>query len=356
MDTSQGILIKDILTEAITRGASDLHFSVGNYPVLRVGRDLLYLENRDLINQDFMEKFVGSLLKPAQKAKLTKDKEIILSYNFDKQLRFKINIFYQRSFLSATLRYIPAKIPTLSQLGLADVYKNLTKLDSGLVIISGTFGSGRSSSAAAIINEINHARKKYILTIEDPIEYVFANNSSMIEQREVGQDTNSYSDALKYFQEEDGDVLYLEQMSNPDLIPLVLNISNGNSLVITSMTADSVTKTISSILDNFASIDQERIRDLLANSLRAVVCQKMIYKIGGQVRVICEVLLVNDTIKSVISRGNISQLENIVQTSKKDGMVSFNQSLAEAVNNGEISRDEALAHSADSRVLENLIR
>ncbi len=355
MEVSQNAVLRDILSELIKLRASDVHFSVGNYPTLRIGRELRSLEQRELINQEFMEKLVNFLLTKEQQAKLYRDKEIIIAYDFDKQLRFKVIIFYQRSFLSATLRYIPRQLATLSELGVAEVISQFTTLSSGLVIISGTFGSGRSSTTAALIEEINRTKKKYILTIEDPIEYIFVNNLSIIEQREVGRDTNSFADALKYFQEEDGDVLYLEQMSPSEIIPSVLEIAS-NSLVVTSMAADTATKTIAAIIDSFTSFDQERVKDLLASSLRAVVCQKMIPRAGGGVKVICEVLLANNSVKSIISSGNINQLEGIIQTSRQEGMISFNQALSEAVKRGEIKPAEALAHAPNAAVLQDLIR
>lgn len=354
METGQNIIIKDILTEAIKAGASDIHFSVGNYPVLRVNQELRYLEDRDLINSEFMEKLADSLLDAKQKEALSLNKEVIISHSFDKLLRFKINIFYQRGFLSVTLRHIPTQIPTLDSLGLGEL-KKLTEFKRGLVIVSGSFGSGRSTTVAAMLDEINRTRKEYILTIEDPIEYIFNNNLSIIEQREVGRDTNSFADALQYFQEEDGDVLFLEQLADPKIIPAVLEIASGSSLVLTAVAASSAAKTVSGILNNFTTFDEERVRDMLANALKAVVCQKMIPKIGGGVKVVCEVLIVNDKVKSTIAGGNISQLDNIIQTSRREGMLSFTQSLLTAYRNQEISLEEALAQAPDRAALENLI-
>jgi len=356
MDTSQSILIKDILAEAIKLGASDLHFSVGNYPVLRVGQELRYLEQREIINQPFMEKMIEALLSPAQKESLQADKEIVISYTFDKNLRFKVTIFFQRGFLSAVLRYIPTKIPTLAELGLDGAIRKFASFKHGLVIVAGPFGSGRSSTAAALIEEINRSRKAYILTIEDPIEYVFANSQSIIEQREIGRDANSFEDALKYFQEEDGDVLFFEQFSQHSVVPLALDIASGNSLLITTLSADTAAKAVASIVDSFNSFDQERIRNMLAGALKAVVCQKIIPKIGGGSKAVCEILLVNDTVRATIANGNISQLDNIIQTSRKDGMISFNQALIDAVNDREISAEDAIANAPDPKGLEKLIR
>lgn len=356
MDTSQNLLLKDILAEAIKAGASDLHFSVGNCPVLRVGQELRYLEEREIVTQSFMEKLAESLLTPPQKERLQADKEIVISYAFDKNLRFKVTVFFQRGFLSAVMRHIPAKVPTLDELGVDKIIKKFAAYKHGLVIIAGPFGSGRSTTAAALIEEINRTRKAYILTVEDPIEYVFANNQSIIEQREIGRDANSFEDALKHFQEEDGDVLFLEQLSDAKAVPLALDIASGSSLVITTMAADTSAKAIASILDSFSSADQERVRDKLAGALKAVVCQKIMPKIGGGSKAVCEIMLASDTVRATIANGSVNQLENIIQTSRKEGMVSFNQALSDAVSSREISGEDAINNSSDPRGLEKLIR
>lgn len=355
MESGQKILIKEILAEGIEMGASDLHFSVGNYPILRVGEDLRYLENREIITEKFMEDMVASLLTPVQQQKLNTNKDIVLSYLFDRNLRFKVTIFHQRGFLSAAMRYIPAKVPSLLELKLDGTIKKLTGLKNGLVVIAGSFGSGRSSTAAAMIEEINHSRKSYILTVEDPIEYVFNNDQSIIEQREVGVDANNFAEALKHFQEQDGDVLFLDELSGPEVIYSALSIASGNSLVITTMTADSAAKAISSILNSFSSIDEEKVRGMLADALKAVVCQKMLPKVGGGAMAVCEILLNNDSVKSTITSGKISQLSDVIKTSRQEGMVSFNQALASAVSKREISAEDALANSSDPQGLEKMI-
>lgn len=354
METTTNLLIKEILIESIKSNAFDIHFSVGNYPLIRViNNNLMFLEDKGIINQDFIEQMVSSMLTAKQKAILEKEKEIIFSYNFDKNLRFKVNIFYQKGFLSVTLRYIKSQIPSLEDLGLADL-KFLSKLQRGLVVISGPFGSGRSSTAASLINEINKISKKYIITVEQPIEFIFVNDKSIIEQREVGKDANSFYNALTYFQEEGGDVLFVDRMNDPKIIPLILEIATS-SLVFTIVTANSAQAVISLIVDSFQSFDQERIRDMLANSLKAVICQKMIPKISGGVKVIYEYLPVNESVKATIQSGNLKQIDNIINTSKKIGMISLEQSLALAVKNGEIEIGEAMENAKNQKLLENLL-
>lgn len=348
--------LKDILEQTVAKEAADLHLSVGDSPVFRVDDDLLKMIEMPIISKDDMEEMVFSFLTVEEKARLEEDREIILTRNFGKNLRFKINIFYQRGFLSATLRYLPDKAFTIDELNLNKILKDLTKLPNGLVIISGPFGSGRSTTVAAMIEEININRKEYIITIEQPIEYLFTNKRSIIEQREVGSDTKSFIDAIKYFQEEDGDVLFIEEMDDPELIPDILEIARGSSLVLSILTASSVTNTISKILDSFKSFDQERIRDLLATSLKAVVCQKKVPKIGGGTAIIQEIMTTNSAVKSVIQSGNVNQLENIIQTSRQEGMISFDHVLARLVNDRVITYNTALDSASDQRLLQNLIK
>jgi len=341
--------------EGIKRGASDLHFSVGNAPVFRINDQLEIMDGSDFVSKEFMGQLVEALLDDKEKKKLDDNREVVITHDFDKNLRFKVNIFYQRDMLSSTLRYISAKVPTVASLNLNSTVTDLINLENGLVIVSGSYGSGRSTTIAALIEQINLNQKKYILTVENPIEYLFANKKSIIEQREVGKDTNSFVDALSYFQEENADVLYIEEMTDIEVIPHVLEIARGNALVFTSVSADTAPKTIARILDSFKSYDQERVRDLLSSSLQAVVCQRVLPKIGGGITAIHEIMLANNAVKASIISGNLSQLDNIITTSREGGMTSFDNSLAEAVKKGVVSQDEALKSASDKQKVQNLL-
>jgi len=355
MQTSQSLYIKEILAEAVKAKANDLHFSVSNYPLMRVNDGLVPLEDKAIVNQEFMNSLVEFLLTEEQKKKLAADREIIFTYDFDKNLRFKINVFYQRGYISATLRYIPSQVPTIDELGLNPILKKLAESKKGLIIIAGPFGSGRSTTAAALVEEINRSRKEYIITIEQPVEYYFTNKKSVIEQREVGLDTRSFLDALSYFQEEDGDVLYLSQMNDPQIVPQVLEIARGSSLVISTMGADSALRALSAILDMFQSFDEQRVRDLLSSALRAVICQKLLPRAGGGLLAAQEILLVTDAVRSIIAGGSINQLASIIQTSRKEGMISMEQVLADLVGAGKLKLEDALANAVDRKSLEKML-
>lgn len=355
MDVATTSYLKNLLVDAVKQQAADIHLSVGNAPIVRVFGQLKVLDTEPVVTVEFLQSVLETILSADQRAQLDTKRELVTTHDFDKQLRFKLNVFYQRDLPSMTLRYIPSVVPAISELSLSPTIAELSQLNKGLVIISGPFGSGRSTTAAALIEEINRTRKSYIITIEDPIEYQFSNRESIIEQRQVGRDTNSVMDALTYFQAEDGDVLFLDELQDPATIPLVLEIARGGSLVVTTMSADSASKTIARILDSFTSLDEKRVRDLLASSLQAVVCQKLLPRIGGDMIVVQEVLRKNDAVRSAISNGNIAQLENSLQTSRQEGMISFEQSLAELVKRHAVTLEAATDAANDPRQLENLL-
>lgn len=356
MDSGSTLQWKALLVDAVKRGAADIHLSVGSVPMARINGQLVPLEGIDAVSPEALGVFIDTYVAADIRKRLTEERDIVSTIDVDKNLRFKISAYYQKDLLSLTLRYIPVQVPTLAALGLQPVMRELSALQHGLVIISGPFGSGRSTTAAALIEEVNQHRRAYIITVEDPIEYVFANSQSVVEQRQVGRDTKSFTDALRYFEEEDGDILFLEEMDDPATTPLVLEIARGSALVLTTLSADSAAQTIARILDSFTSLDQDRIRDMLAHGLQAVVCQKLLPRVGGGMLVVQEVMKNTEAVRASIRNGNIDQLATIMQTSRREGMVSFEQALAELVRNHQVTLDDALVQANDPRALESLLR
>ncbi len=356
MEINQEQQLRNILIEAVKQQAADIHFSVGSVPFFRVYGRIANADNWPVVTSDFTQSITDTLLEESQKKYLQDHRELIITHDFDKGLRFKISIFYQKEVLSISMRYVPLQVPTLDSLKLNPLLREWVKLPKGLLIVSGPFGSGRSTTAAALIEYINQTRKEYIITIEDPIEYLFTNKESVIEQRQVGRDTHSFNEALAYFQEEDGDILFLEDMHDPATIPPLLEIARGSALAITTISADSASKTIARILDGFTSLDQERVRNLLSSALKGIVCQKLLPRVGGGMIAVQEVLVISDAVRASISSGNISQIDNIIQTSRQEGMISFEQSLAQLVSQRLVSLDDALEQVNDRKQLENLLR
>jgi len=351
MQTTDQTTINRILTQAAEYKASDLHLSIGNPPIVRIDGKLKPLQGEQVMTPDFIAKVAHSFLTEDQQKFLEQEKEIVLTYTFQSKARFKINIFYQKGYLNISLRLIPDKIPDLKNLDLPEAVGKFAKLSKGIILITGPFGSGRTTTAFAIINEINKTRAEHIVTIEKPLEYLIVNDKSIVEQREVGRDTKSFEQALNLTLKEDVNVVMVSEMDKPSIIDPALEVADSGRLVIGLMNTDSVMKTVERIIESFSSDEQTGIRAKLADNLQGILTQRLIPKAGGGRVVVAEILTPSSAVRTVIKDGAISQLNNILQTSRDDGMVSLDNSLAELVKLGTISRDDALKYAADKDIL-----
>ena len=347
MEASTSLIISRILTTAAKRRASNIHLTVNSYPALRIDEELVELNEEQVITNDFIKTLADDWLDEKQKKELEEKKEIIFVKEIAKQLRIKVSLFFQKGFLSALLRLIPPQIPPLINLGLPKSVYALTEKKSGLIIVSGPFGSGRSTTVASIIEEINKSRKENIVTIDRPIEYLFSNKASLVEQREVGKDVNSFTDALRYAQQNDIDVIALGVSEEKELVPLVLEFANSGRLAILTMETNSVTQTVEEILASFQPSEQQRAQLLLSEGLLAIITQRVVPKIGGGSILAAEVLIVTEAVRSLIREGRTKQINTILQSSRADGMLSLDQSLAELVNAGEVLIDLAIEYAND---------
>ena len=347
MEASLNIVINKILTAAAKRKASNIHLTVGAYPALRIDEELVELKDEQIITNDFIKKIADSWLDAEQKKELEQNKEIILVRELAKQFRLKINFFYQKSFLSASLRLIPDRIPPLINLGLPKSVYGLTDKKSGLIIISGPFGSGRTTTVASLVEEINKSRKENIITIEKPIEYLFVNQQSLIEQREVGRDAKSFTAALESAQQADVDVIAVGVNTEIQVIPLVLEFANSGRLAILTMDTNSVIQTVEEILASFPVDERQRAQLLLSESLLSIISQRLVPSAGGGLVLAAEVLVATDAVRSLIAEGRIKQITTILQSSRAEGMLSLDQSLAELVKSGEVLIDQAIEYAND---------
>lgn len=355
-DTGSQLAFKRILSTVAEYKASDLHLTIGNPPILRVDTKLIPLEKESVVTPDFIENVADTLLSDEQKKVLDKDKEIVLAYSLEDKARFRVNIFYQKGYPSVSFHYIGNKIKTLKDLGLPPVVEQFTKIKKGLVVVSGPFGSGKTTTLISIINTINSTRSEYILTIENPIEYLFVNNKSIVEQREVGRDTPSLVEGLKTVTQEDVDVVMVSDIPNADVIREVLNIADSGRIVYTSINADSVVKSIEKMVSIFSLDEQKQARSFLADNLEGVVCQRLLPRVGGGRIVVAEILIPTEPVRNVIKEGVFYQINNIIQTSREEGMISLDKSLAELVKTGEIIIEEALAYAQDPQSLRVMAR
>lgn len=347
MGTTDTITLNRILSTAASWRASDLHFIIGNAPILRVDGKLVTLEDEQPISPDFMDDIVAILLTDEQRATLATNKEIAVAYSFNPQIRFKVSAYYQRGALAVTLHFIGTTVKRVAELGLPEAANQLAKMTHGLVLVTGPYGSGRTTTMNAMINDINQERSVNIVTIEQPIEHLFINNKSIIEQREIGRDALSVAQALTTASREDVDVIVVSEASGYEVINGMLDAAESSRLVISTMNTDSVLSTIEKIINAFPSNDVQKARVQLSNVLAGIISQRLLPKIGGGLVAVAEVMIPTQPIRAVIRDGALFQLQNVLQTARDSGMISMDQSLAALVRDGTILIEDALAHAKD---------
>lgn len=347
--------LHNLLSLAIRQGASDLHISVGHSPILRVGRKLISVPNRKKISAQDSEKMAYELMSEEQKEKFLKEKEIDFSYFLEDKTRFRINIFFQRGTVSCVLRLISNKIRTVEELNLPSSLHKLIQHKQGFVLITGPSSHGKSTTLAALIDEINHTTARHILTIEDPIEYVFDDDKSIINQREIGQDSFSFAKALHATFRQDPDIIVVGEMRGPETISTAITAAETGHLVFATLHTNSASQTIHRIVDTFSSSQQEQIRAQLSGSLLAVVSQRLIPGIKGGLIPACEIMFSNSAVANLIRENKIHELPVVIETSRESGMISLNRSLADLVYQNKISVENALAYSSDPKGLSMLV-
>lgn len=356
MPLGQQIVVEKILTRVAEYKASDLHLTVGTPPVLRVDGKLITLTDEEVITPELMDAALEQLMNDEQRKALEKERGILFTYDLTGKARFKVNIFYQRGYPSASLRYIPSDIKSIPELGLPPVVESFARVKKGLIIVSGSFGSGRTATLAALVNTINKERAEHIVTIERPIEYLFVNAKSIVEQREVGHDAPSFQRAIENIYQEDVNVLMLSELDTPEVIEQALKVAESGRLVLSSMSTESSVQTIEKIITSFAVDEQEEIRLLLSETLQGIVTQRLLPRIGGGSVVVAEILTVTSAIRSVIRDGAIYQLQTILQTSREEGMVALDRALADRVKSGEVLEEEAMKHASDRNTFKLMLR
>lgn len=337
--------IQDLLEMAVKRKASDVHLMVGAYPTLRINGNLEPVTNAPTPTPENTEKLVLSLVSPEQKEMLLTNKELDFSFALGELVRFRVNAFYQKGYLSASLRLIPTVIPTMEELHLPKTLGKLTKLMQGFILVTGPTGHGKSTTIAAMINQINEERNTHIVTIEDPIEYVYPSRKSLIAQREMHLDTFSWDIALRSALREDPDVLLIGEMRDYETIEAAINIAETGHLVFASLHTNSASQTIDRIVGVFPETQQQQVRIQLASVIEAVISQRLVPSIDGERYPATEIMMATPAVRNVIREGKAHLLDNIIQTSSEIGMCTLESSLASLVKSGKISLEKALAYS-----------
>ncbi|MDD4900855.1 MAG: ATPase, T2SS/T4P/T4SS family [Patescibacteria group bacterium] len=339
------ILLNRILSEMAKKNGSDLHLTVGSPPMIRVNAEFSPLAGQEMMTKEVLNKIAETFLSQEEIAKLEESKNLVLVKEIA-NFRFRINVFYQKGLLSLSFHYIPNTVKNFQELGLSDARNNFLKVNSGLLVIAGAYNSGKTTTAVSLIEEFNKTSVKNVVTIENPIEYLFTSKSSLITQRQVGSDINSVMDGLDYCLNEDIDIIYLSEIKDEEVfnraMPKIFELASGNCLVLLEINADSSVRVLEKILAGASQkMSAEAVRYNLADILVGVVVQKLVKRRGGGLVLANEILLNNSAVKALIREGKIYQLESIMQTSRKDGMITLEKSLASLVESGEIRQEEA---------------
>ncbi|MFA5228275.1 MAG: type IV pilus twitching motility protein PilT [Candidatus Paceibacterota bacterium] len=349
------IYLKQLLDLTIKNNASDLHFSEGHCPAMRINRALAFLEKEKPLSAEDSKGLCFALMNESQAEEFLKQKEVDFSYNFEKRARFRVNIFYQMGTVSASLRLIPEKIKTIEELNLPVRVKKFFEYSHGLVLVVGPSSHGKSSTLAAMLDEINRSRSCHIITIEDPVEYVFKKEKSIVSQRELHSDTKSFARALRSSLREDPDIIMVGEMRDPETIAAAITSAETGHLVFATLHTNSAAQTIHRIVDSFEGAQQAQIRAQLASSLVGIISQRLIPDNSGGIVPACEILFNNSAISNLIRDNKIYEIPLVIDTSSELGMISLNRSLADSIRKGRISIEEAIKFSNNPKELKKII-
>ncbi len=353
---NQELKIETLLAEVIKRNASDLHIQVATPPMLRVDGVLVAVNGLGPMTEANVESLIFSILDEDQKQILLKDKEFDFSFAFGDQARFRVNAFHESGNLAMALRLIPSKIFSVEELGLPPIVNEFGNYPRGLVLVTGPTGSGKSTTLASVIQKINTEKASHIITIEDPIEYTHKSIKSIVVQREVHYDTFSFGVALRSALREDPDVVLIGEMRDLETIAAAITIAETGHLVLATLHTNSASQSIDRMIDVFPPHQQNQIRSQLSSILMAICSQRLIPKIGGGRIAAAEILVATPAVRNIIREGKSHQLEAVIQTGAQFGMQAMDRTLANLVQKGVISFDEAISFAVDADEFERIVR
>ena len=348
--------IDTLLEWMAERGASDLHLTVGSQPAIRVHGHLHRLENFPALTAEDTRQLLYRILNTEQQKRLEIDRQIDLSYSIPGVARFRVNIYSQRESLAGAFRMIPDALKTLEELGLPPSLYELAHKPRGLVLVTGPTGSGKSTTLAALVDEINRTRPDHIITIEDPIEFLHRHKKCVVNQREIGPDATSFAEALRGALRQDPDVILLGEMRDLETISTALTAAETGHLVFATLHTQDAASTIDRVIDVFPAAQQGQIRTQLAGTIMGVVAQALLPTADGQGRAAAiEILLPDDAVRNLIRQAKLEQIYSVMQTNTSRGMQTMEQALADLVSRGVVDRELALARSSKAEQLDALL-
>jgi twitching motility protein PilT len=349
--------IDDLLERTVAAGASDLHVTAGCEPAIRINGVLERLEDLGALTPDDTQQLLYRITSTEQQKQLEIKRQLDMSYAVAGLARFRVNIYFQRESLGAAFRLIPAKLKTLDELGLPPILHELATKPRGLVLVTGPTGSGKSTTLAAMIDEINSTRRDHIMTIEDPIEFVHRHKRCIVNQREIGPDATSFAEALRGALRQDPDVILLGEMRDLETIATALTAAETGHLVFATLHTQDAPSTVDRLIDVFPAAQQEQVRVQIASTLQGVITQTLLPRadVNGRVAAL-EILIPDDAVRNLIRQAKVEQVYSIMQTGGKRGMQTLEQSLAELVGRGIVSQETALSRSSRPEQLLGLLQ
>lgn len=346
----------NLLVATARQGASDLHIIVGKRPTIRLDGILVQLQQEPIVTPEISEGLILSMLNDAQKERFLNDKELDFSFNHEgDNARFRANVYYERGYMAAALRLIDAKIRTIEELNLPPILHDLSKLSQGFVLVVGPAGHGKTTTLAAILDEINHTREEHIITIEDPVEYQFSQDRCLISQREVVTDTHSFNSGLKEILRQDPDVIMIGEMRDADSIATAMTAAETGHLVFSTLHTNSAAQTIDRIIDTFPTSQQGQITSQLAATLVAIVSQRLVPHVSGGRIPVHEIMIVNSAIRNLIREKKTYQIDVVIETNLQEGMLTLNRCLASLIKQKKISVENGELYSLNPGELRLLL-
>ena len=346
--------LEELILTVIRENGSDLHLGVGKVPAIRVTGELIFLLKHSILTKEDIVGILGEILDKTKLDRFMEDKEMDFSYDFRGEARLRGNAFFQKGLISVALRLVP-KVKTLTELHLPPIIAELARKKQGFFLVVGPVGQGKSTTLSVMVNIINNEQARHIITIEDPVEYVYAPNKSIIDQREIGIDTKDFYTALKSVFREDVNVIMVGEMRTPETIATAVTAAETGHLVLSTLHTNNAAQTIDRIIDSFPGSQQDQIRLQLASSLLGIFSQRLIPRITGGLIPACELLLNNNAVSNLIREKRTQEIDVIIETGSESGMIDLNHSLIELVRAGEITIDNAYQFSLNPKGLERMI-
>jgi twitching motility protein PilT len=340
VDNEDGINLNDLLVEVLNSGASDLHLTTGARPALRINGELIQMEDQPILTPPVIQRVLYAALTQKQREKFEEELELDFAYSVPGRARFRVNVYRQRDSLGAAFRIIPFEIKKLEDLGVPPSVANFAQLSRGFVLVTGPTGSGKSTTLASLIDMANRTRSEHIMTVEDPIEFLHRHQKCLVNQREVGEDTWSFTNALKHVLRQDPDIILVGEMRDLETISVALTAAETGHLVFATLHTQDAAQTIDRIIDVFPPEQQQQVRVQLAGTLQGIVCQTLVRTADGHGRAVAtEVLVATPAVRNLIREGKTHQIYSAMQAGAKHGMHTMDQHLADLVKRGRITHE-----------------